>query len=266
MIFEFTECEELLGYKFKDSSLFVQCFTHSSYTNENFGAKNNERLEFFGDKIIDFTVTEYLYEKYPTEDEGKLTERRKNLVSKGPLTRATFRLNIDKFILLGNGILNDRDPDEKFYSSLYEAVVAGIYLDGGLEKAKKFILKTLVFEEEKLQKSNKKATKSPDKDYKTALQEFMQKHKMGAPKYQSVSKTGPDNDPVFTECVIIGGTVVANGSGGSKKKAQQDSAKKVYEQLVKNGAKFFEKKVEKKKTINAKKDKEVLPKKTGKTR
>ncbi len=235
MIFEFTECEKALGYKFKDSALFVKCFTHSSYTNENSGTEDNERLEFFGDAILDFLVTEYLVEKYPNDNEGKLTERRKKLVSKEPLTRATFRLGIDKFILLGRGIVNDKDPNEKFYSSLYEAVVAGIYIDGGVDKAKKFLLKTLITPEENNIKSGEDNKVKPDKDYKSALQEYLQKKKIAPPKYISIGKNGPDNEPCFTEGVIINGKQVAVGTAGSKKRAQQDAAKTAFLQMTKSG-------------------------------
>lgn len=235
MIFELSECEEIIGYKFKDTELFRACFTHSSYTNEHYGLKNNERLEFFGDAILDFLVTEYLMKKYPDEDEGMLTERRKYYVAKEPLTQAVFNLGLDKYIILGKGVDNTRDPNEKFYSSLYEAVVAGLYIDGGLAEAKKFIYRTLI-DDKVLRKPSKTAKKQVKdvviKDYKSALQEFMQKRKMGVPTYKSVSKTGPDNSPLFTESIYISGHEVAKGCGKSKKVAQQVCAKAVYDKLV----------------------------------
>lgn len=235
MIFEFSECEKIIGYKFKNSELFRSCFTHSSYTNEHYGIKNNERLEFFGDAILDFVVTEYLMKKFPDDDEGVLTEKRKYYVSKGPLTQVTFKLGLDKYIQLGKGVENDKDPNEKFYSSLYEAVVAGIYIDGGMKNARDFIHRTLLADENILPKEGFKAKKKDKpaiKDYKSALQEFMQKNKMGVPEYVSISKEGPDNKPVFTEGIVIAGKIVTKGVGNTKKKAQQAGAKVAYEKLL----------------------------------
>ena len=235
MIFELSECEEIIGYKFKNTELFRACFTHSSYTNEHYGLRNNERLEFFGDAILDFVVTEYLMKKYPDDDEGILTNKRKEYVSKEPLTQVVFNLNLDKYIIFGKGIENTRDPNEKFYSNLYEALIAGLYIDGGLAVAKKFIYNTLLNEKVFSKETTKKVKESKEtviKDYKSALQEFMQKRKMGVPKYVSVSKTGPDNSPLFTESVYILGNEVAKGCGKSKKLAQQVCAKVAYEKLV----------------------------------
>ena len=248
MIFELSECEEIIGYKFKNSELFRACFTHSSYTNEHYGLKNNERLEFFGDAILDFLVTEYLMKKYPDEDEGMLTERRKQYVAKEPLTQVVFNLGLDKYIILGRGVDNSRDPNEKFYSSLYEAIVAGLYIDGGLPEAKKFIYRTLINDKILRKPSKNTNTKAKDvviKDYKSALQEFMQKRKMGVPTYKSVSKTGPDNSPLFTESIYISGHEVAKGCGKSKKVAQQVCAKAVYDKLVADDARSAKKKLEK---------------------
>lgn len=246
MIFELSECESIIGYKFKNLELFRQCFIHSSYTNEHPWEGNNERLEFFGDKIIDFIVTEFLYNEYPEEDEGKLTERRKNLVSKEPLTEVVFGLGLDKYIVLGNGIVNDRDPSEKFYSSLYEAIVAGMYIDGGFVVAKKFVQRTLLTAE-RLKKtvSQNKKTAIKDgsyKDFKSALQEFTQKVKLDAPVYKTLSKTGPDNNPVFIESVSVNGQKLAEGSGKNKKTAQQQAAEKAYAILSKGGISALKKK------------------------
>ncbi len=242
MIFELSECEEIIGYKFKDLELFRQCFTHASYTNEHPWQKDNERLEFFGDKIIDFVVTEYLYQTFPEEDEGKLTERRKNIVSKEPLTEVVFSLGLNKYINLGRSLLNSADKNEKYYSSLYEAVVAGIYLDGGLSKAKDFILRTLIKAKSAVKGKSKKAgePKKPVnqsitavkveaepslKDPKTELQEYIQKLQKGVIKYESIEKTGPDNAPTFTEAVLLNGKKIAEGKGKNKKAAQKEAAK-----------------------------------------
>lgn len=238
MIFELTECEDVIDYKFKNVKLFRQCFIHSSYTNEHPLDKDNERLEFFGDKIIDFVVTEYLYNTFPDEDEGRLTERRKSLVSKEPLGEVVFELGLNKYMILGKGVTISKDPSEKCYSSLYESVVAGIYLDGGLEPAKKFIYKTLLTKKRVKQAGLVKSSYVSDgdlKDYKSTLQEYIQKLKLGAPSYKTVKKEGPDNAPEFTESVSINGKVIALGVGKSKKLAQQQSAKIALDLIKKDG-------------------------------
>ena len=256
MIFELSECEEIIGYKFKNTELFRACFTHSSYTNEHYGLRNNERLEFFGDAILDFIVTEYLMKKYPDDDEGILTNKRKDYVAKEPLTQVIFKLGLDKYIIFGKGVENTGDPNDKFYSNLYEAIVAGLYIDGGLAEAKKFIYNTLLNEKvfRKEEKQTVKETKQAViKDYKSALQEFMQKRKMGVPVYKSVSKTGPDNSPLFTESVYVLDNEVAKGCGKSKKLAQQVCAKAAYEKLV----------LAESKSANKKAKKQQKPVKTG---
>ncbi len=231
MIFELSECEEIIGYKFKDLELFRTCFTHSSYTNEHPWQKDNERLEFFGDKIIDFVVTEYLYTTYEGANEGELTERRKNIVSKEPLTEVVFSLGLNKYINLGRSLQGKSDKTEKLYSSLYEAIVAGIYIDGGLQKAKEFIFRTLLKNKKTVKKEEKTVLSEktveevkPKKDAKSELQEYVQKNKLGVISYKQLLKTGPDNNPEFTEQVFLNDTALAQGKGKNRKQAQQSSA------------------------------------------
>lgn len=172
MIFDVAECEQRLGYRFNDKILLRQCFTHASYANEN-KSKDNERLEFFGDAILGLVVTEYLF-KSDMSGEGKLTQERSKLVSKKPLQKVVEELGLSELILLGNGLNMHASHDEKLYSSLYEAVVAGIYLDGGMEAAKKFIYRTLL-QSKCLKKELTPAVKqkaAPEKDSKSAFQEL----------------------------------------------------------------------------------------------
>ncbi|MCQ2399145.1 MAG: ribonuclease III [Clostridia bacterium] len=234
MIFEISACESVLGYKFNDPELLRQCFTHPSYANENAGVKDNERLEFFGDAIIEFVVTEYLYKKYKKEEEGDLTVRRQTIVSKDPLNELVFYTGLDRFIILGNGMAPNRN--DKLFSSVYEAVVAGIYLDGGIKSAEKFIYSTLLSDKFLSHLESDVGVKTaslPEASIKNVLQEFVQKYKLGEIKYVSVSRFGPDNSPVFTEAVTLNGTVLATGNGTSKKKAQVEAATVAYERLKK---------------------------------
>ncbi len=230
MIFDAKQIEEIIGYSFKDKDLLKQCFTHSSYCNENKTSKDNERLEFFGDAILDYVVTEYLFNN-TTVNEGDMTVLRSKIVSKVPLQNAVMRLGIDNFLLRGNGEIR-YNPNEKMFSSLFEAIVAGIYIDGGLNFTKKFIIKHLVeFEVNKLSnvknviKDNQIINKKFNTgDTKTELQELSQKHKLGTPSYQLLEKIGPDHKPKFRVSVTINGQLFATGEGDSKKLAEIQAA------------------------------------------
>ena len=147
VIFDIDACESQIGYSFKDKMLLRKCFTHASYAYEH-GEQDNELLEFFGDAIIQMVVTEYLY-KNDSGDEGQLTKKRTELVSRDPLLRAVKKLKLDQFVLLGRGQGKNVRKDEKLFSSIYEALVAGIYVDGGMNPAKKFIKNTIISEFEK---------------------------------------------------------------------------------------------------------------------
>ncbi len=228
MIFEVDECQKKIGYAFKDLALLRQCFTHASYAREN-NCDDNELLEFFGDSVIEFVVTEYLY-KNCYGDEGKLTEYRKDLVSKKPLHEAMERMGLIPLVLLGRGLKIMATHEEKLYSSVYEALVAGIYIDGGLKFAKKFVTDTLIAEYEK-QTAIKKSKKQKGKNAKSQLQEYVQKLKLGSISYASLSRKGPDHLPEFREAVELNGDRLAEGKGKSKQAAQTEAAEKALQKL-----------------------------------
>ena len=221
MIFYTHDCEEKIGYSFKDKLLLRTCFTHTSYSNEH-GEESNENLEFLGDSILNFTVAEYLFKAH-SGDEGDMTKRRAELVSTEPIGEAVRRMGLDEFLLVGEGEKN-RKPKLNMCADLFEAVVAGIYLDGGEERAKKFIYDNLL------------SVKTPLKnicDNKTKLQEFVQSVKGGAIEYVLLKKEGPDHSPKFTSAVFVGGNNIASGEGTSKKNAEQSAAGKALEILSK---------------------------------
>ena len=229
MIFDI-DCESKIGYEFKDKTLLRKCFTHSSYAHEH-GQEDNEMLEFFGDSIIEFVVTEYLYNNY-SGDEGKLTKKRAEMVSKQPLLNSVKKLGLMDYVLLGHGLKNSLERDEKLFSSVYEAVVAGIYLDGGLAQAKKFIKNTIIkdfIEKEKQNKDN-------SNNGKNELQEYVQKTKIGSITYETLSKSGADHCPEFRVAVLINGKKLAEGKASSKKKAQALAATKALK-IIKQGGK-----------------------------
>lgn len=251
MIFLMYECEERIGYTFKDKTLLRTCFTHSSYSHEH-GGKNNERLEFFGDSILGFITTEYLYGKYPDLGEGQLTVYKQQLVSRKPLAAAINKLGLNDYILYGVGEKNNTpEHHEAACENLYEALVAGIYLDGGLAEAANFIKRTLLagfrpskslkeanFDTlgaaDKNGKSDKNGKteadmnaggKTPVSNYKGKLQEYVQKNKLGEIVYKEKSKSGPQHSPTFVVAVFVGGEEKGEGSGKKKSEAEQAAAR-----------------------------------------
>ncbi len=226
-IFDIDGCESRIGYTFKDKILLRTCFTHASYAHEH-GGSDNELLEFFGDAIIEFIVTEHLF-KNGMGDEGKMTKIRAELVSREPLLRAIKNLGLSEFVLLGHGQKKSANYDEKLYSSIYEALCAGIYIDGGMTAVKKFVKDTLIVEYENYKKrENKPKTRCL---FKIEFQEYVQKLKLGSITYQTLSKKGPDHSPEFREAVLLNGKRLAEGKGKSKQLAQNKAAESALKKI-----------------------------------
>ena len=219
MIFDIDDIENKIGYSFKDKMLLRKCFTHSSYANEH-GQEDNELLEFFGDAVIEFIVTEHLY-KSCAGDEGKLTVKRSEVVSKVPLLSAVKDLGLEEHVLLGKGQEKSSRTDEKLFSSVYEALVAGIYVDGGMAAAKKFVTETIIKDFDKRERSRKKDVGGENKN---AFQEYVQKRKLGSVGYETLSKKGPDHLPEFRVGATLNGAVIAEGKGATKRQAEANAA------------------------------------------
>ena len=237
MIFLMHDCEEKLGYSFKNKELLRECFTHSSYSNEHGGGKNNERLEFFGDSILGYFTAEYLMNKFPTADEGVLTAFKQQLVSRKPLAEAIEKSGLSEFILYGEGERKNYLNHEATNENLFEAIVAGIYIDGGEENARKFVKKFLFSKarlslEKKPEKNKPELKPSPNGDYKSQLQIFVQKNKIGDISYREKSVQGPPHNPVFSMEVSIGGKVMGEGKGKTKSEASKSAAKVALEKLT----------------------------------
>lgn len=243
MIFYVDDCEQKIGYSFKNKNLLRQCFTHASYSHEHKNEPSNERLEFFGDAILEYCISEYLYEKYPDCDEGKLTKLRQDLVSGKPLAEAIKKFGLDEFILYGEGEKKNLSGNHAAAcENLFEAIVAGIYTDegGGLEAAKKFIFDKLLTDkktEKKQSKTTVKAVKpvknekpviepKAKKDPKSALQEYVQKYKLGGVSYSEKSRKGPSHQPIFEMSVSVDGKELAVGEGKRKTEAEKSAAEK----------------------------------------
>ncbi len=220
MIFYITEVQEKIGYIFKDTELLRQCFTHPSYLNGR-DEKNYERYEFLGDSVLGFVVSDYVFHR-TFKDEGAMTEEKKNIVSSKPLSYAMSKLGVDKYMLKSETL----KITDSMRENLFEAIIGGIYLDGGLEEAKKFIIKHLINVFYKKGFNN-------EKDSKSKLNEYTSKKHLGDVKYVLVSKKGKDNLPTFTVRVLLDDKVIAEGNGNSKKNAEQMAAEKALLKLKK---------------------------------
>ncbi len=208
------DIERRIGYSFWDKRLLERCFIHSTYGEEH-RVEDNEKLEFLGDSVLSLVVSEKLY--YEETTEGGMTEHRKKMVALQPLLIAVQRLGVDKYLIHGGGGAN---VGQKNISSLFETLAGGIYLDGGLENAKRFVLKGLDGIEDDSQT-----------DYKGMLQEYTQSVRRGElPRYVTVFKEGKDNAPVYTVKVEFGGQH-ATGQATKKKEAERLAAKALLAKL-----------------------------------
>ena len=218
-----SELEERLGYHFRDPSLLALALTHSSWSNERgLGHKGcNERLEFLGDSILGFVVAEALYETFGDKPEGEMTRLRAELVCEASLVESAEPLGLGEQLRLSRGeAMGGGHRRPSMIADAFEAVLAAIYLDGGEEAARAFLARTIL---PKL----KKVTAAKH-DYKTLLQEAVQRQGLSAPTYRMVAESGPDHRKCFTAQVIYGGAVAGEGSGYSKKEAEQAAAQAAY--------------------------------------
>ncbi len=217
--------ENRLGHKFKNINLLKNALTHSSYANEvRKGFSSNERLEFLGDSVLSIIVSDYIYKKFPDMPEGELTRLRSSLVCEKALCSFSRELDVGSYLMLGKG--EDKGGGRERDSILadaFEAILAAIYLDGGMNCARTFVMDFVLRE--------LKSHKNDDvmKDYKTALQEIIQKNPEESVKYVLVDEKGPDHDKSFTVEVCLNSNVIGKGSGKNKKQAEQMAAKQALE-------------------------------------
>lgn len=216
--------EEILNYKFKDRNLLVQALSHSSYANEKKKSRiSNERLEFLGDSVLSIVVSQYLFEHLTHIAEGELTKLRASLVCEKSLHIFAKQINLGDYILLGKGEENTGGRERpSILADAFEAVIAAIFLDGGLEAASKHILR---FIPEDIQRLKKPAFN----DFKTILQEIVQKNPEEKVEYVLVGEEGPDHDKRFVVEVHLNSNVIGEGIGKSKKEAEQMAAKQALE-------------------------------------
>jgi len=214
------ELQKKIGYCVNSIELLNTALTHSSYANENKSRfQHNERLEFLGDSILSLIVSEYLFQTFPDVSEGNLTKNRAIVVSERSLVNMAESIDLGKYILLGKG--EEGTGGRKRASILadaFESLIAAVYLDGGLERARDFVLKYIVNAIE--QGFNGKGFR----DYKTELQEILQKRSDMEIDYRIVEEFGPDHDKAFIAKVFFGREPIGTGFGKSKKEAEQQAA------------------------------------------
>ena len=211
--------EERLGYQFKNRSLLENALTHSSYANEHrdAGMSSNERLEFLGDSVLGMVVADHLYREHPQMPEGELTRTRAALVCEGSLVEVARALELGKYLRLGKG--EDAGGGRERPSILAdatEALLAAVYLDGGIAQARRLIRTLILGNEEEM---------SASRDYKTALQELIQKTGGQKLTYRLAGEEGPDHAKRFSVEVELNGVTLGAGEGRTKKAAEQNAAK-----------------------------------------
>jgi len=204
-------------------------FTHRSYANETSEmVDNNERLEFLGDSVLGMCVADWLFRNLPAKAEGDFSKIKSVVVSEDSLAMIARKLHVDKYLLIGKGEENTGGRDKKaLLADCMEALFAACYLDSGFEAAKSFVMRYLA------QQIRAVLDDDYHRDYKTSLQEYMQKRWRKVPSYTLVKKTGPEHDYTFFVEVDVNGKVFGPASGVNKKQAEQMAAKLAYDQLVK---------------------------------
>lgn len=212
-----------LGLQFQDLTLLNQALRHTSYCNENNlpAWESNERLEFLGDAVLDMVISQVLFDHFAEASEGQLSRARAGAVNEHRLAATASRLGLGNYLLLGRGeMLHGGREKSSILADAFEALIAALYLDAGMEAVKGFVLPLL--EEAALGAIERSARK----DYKTRLQEEVQAAIHATPEYHVESTEGPDHAKTFHVVMQIDGEKVANGQGRSKKEAEQDAARR----------------------------------------
>lgn len=223
---DIAELEKSLDYRFKNKNLIVEALTHKSYKK----SYNYERLEFLGDAVLDLIVGEYLFDKFPLFDEGKLSKMRASLVSEKGFEKLAQKINLGKYLFISVAEENSRGREKpSLLSNSFEAVMGAIYLESGLKQIEKIMHTLLESVYPKIDLD------SIFKDYKTTLQELTQAQFGVIPEYRLIDSFGPDHKKEFEIAAILHDKEIARAKGNSKKYTQQKAAKKALEILKVNG-------------------------------
>ncbi len=219
-----------LGYTFSATRLLEEALTHKSFFNENPSTcpSHNERLEFLGDSVLDLVISSLLMETYPALEEGALSKIRASLVNESSLAKVAKTLKLESFMRLGRGELKMKGANKpRLQASCFEALVGAIFLDGGYSSAYQWLKNIFVPSLSKINFDDFFET-----DYKTSLQEVIQKSYKVTPKYELIKEEGPDHEKIFYSQISVDGLFEKMGCGKSKKASEQDAAKKVLEAMI----------------------------------
>ena len=220
----YTDIEKIIGYRFINKDILKEALTHKSYAGERRSAKHNERLEFLGDSILGAIVADYIYNQCPHVEEGVLSKIKSNLVSRRNLYLWGKQLGLGQYMLLGHGELatGGRERDS-IISNAVEAVLGAIYLDGGYTAAESVILPWV----------KTQALTQDTRDFKSLLQEYLQKRGQHTPTFEVIQTVGPEHDKVFTVRVCLAEKEMGVGKGHNKKMAEQAAAQNAFERMKK---------------------------------
>ena len=219
----FATCEERLGYQFQDRELLHAALTHASGADHRL--LSNERMEFLGDSILGFVVCEHLFRNYPKQLEGEMTRIKSIVVSRQCCARLTRRLKLQEFLILGKGMASHPNVPSSLLSDVFEAMIAAIYLDGGLEAAREFIETHVVPEVDAA------AAGELEANYKSQLQQLSQREFASTPVYRMLDEKGPDHSKCFKIAAHIGDKTFQAAWGRNKKEAEQGAARDALETL-----------------------------------
>ncbi len=221
--------QQTIGYNFKKIENLLLALTHSSFANENKeeGFESNERLEFLGDSVLSLVISENIFNNYKDLSEGEMTKTRANVVCESTISKCSLNIGLGNYLILGKGEeLSGGRKRPSILSDAFEALIGAIYIDGGFESAKNFIntmMESLIVDSVRGAISH---------DYKTQLQEIVQKNGENTVSYRILDEKGPDHDKTFISQVSIGNRVAGTGQGKSKKEAEQNAAKAALEQML----------------------------------
>ena len=216
--------EKSLKYTFKDKQILIKALSHSSFSNElkskNIKSECNERLEFFGDSILSLIVSEYLYTNYPDLPEGELSKVRAGTVCEKALAKFAKEISLGDYLFLGHGeeITNGRER-ASILADAFEALLAAMYIDGGIEPIKSFLLPFTTEEIKEI------IARGNTKDYKSMLQQFVQQEHGDVLEYKLVNESGPAHDRIFETNAYLNNNVIGKGVGKSKRESEQNAAK-----------------------------------------
>ena len=220
---DLSRLEECIGYKFTNRDLAVQAITHSSARDKD--RPCNERLEFFGDAILGHVVSEYLYHTFPEYEEGELSTMKSIIVSAKTLSVRARDLGVEDLIILGRGLAERRQLPRSILCNMFEALIAALYLDGGFEVAKEFVLTNIREKIEEIMKNEH------EKNYKSLLQDYAQRNLSTIPDYSVTKEVGPDHKKMFQVMVHLSGSEYGPAWGANKKEAEQRAARVALSEL-----------------------------------